>query len=321
MQNGLDEIFMYSLEKLQEKNMVQFDVIGVGHVSLDNLGIVESYPQLDQRVRMNDFLRQGGGEVATALVTLARLGAKVSFVGKVGDDESGEFICKEFIQEGVDISQLVKEKGKMSLTAFCIIDRKSGKRTIFWYKNLSPLKLNEIDPNFLCQGKILHLDAHEPETAYDAASYFRQHTEGRKIVLDIDDWDEQREKLVNLTDVLIGSETFARNFHSSNPIFALERIAALGPQIVILTQGEKGCLGKVGNETFQVPGYHIDVIDTTGCGDVFHGAFVFGLLKDWDISYTARFANAVAALKCTKLGGRTGIPNLAQTQEFMKKHQ
>ncbi|HCU22848.1 MAG TPA: carbohydrate kinase family protein [Candidatus Atribacteria bacterium] len=299
--------------------MPQFDVVGVGHVSLDNLGIVETYPQLDQRVRMNDFLRQGGGEVATALVTLARLGAKVSFVGKVGDDESGEFICKEFIQEGVDISQLVKEKGKMSLTAFCIIDQMSGKRTIFWYKNLTPLRLNEIDPDFLCQGKILHLDAHEPETAYEAARYFREHAEGRRIVLDIDNWDKQREKLVALTDVLIGSETFAKNFHPTNPYIALEKVAALGPKVVILTQGERGCLGKAGNENFQVPGYQVDVVDTTGCGDVFHGAFVFGLLKNWDMVYTARFANAVAALKCTKLGGRSGIPNLTQTQEFMEK--
>ncbi|HHT10134.1 MAG TPA: PfkB family carbohydrate kinase, partial [Atribacter sp.] len=256
--------------------MLQFDVVGVGHVALDNLGIVESYPQLDQRIRLKDFLRQGGGEVATALVTLARLGAKVSFVGKVGDDESGEFLSKEFLQEGVDISQLVKEKGKMSLTAFCIIDQKSGKRTIFWYKNLTPLKLDEIDPDFLCQGEILHLDAHEPETAYDAARYFREHTEGRRIVLDIDNWDEQREKLVTLTDVLIGSETFAKNFHPTNPNIALEKVAALGPKAVILTQGEKGCMGKVGKETFHVPGYQVNVVDTTGCGDVFHGAFVFG---------------------------------------------
>ena len=301
--------------------MPQFDVIGVGHVALDNLGIVEFYPQLDQRIRLKDFLRQGGGEVATALVTLARLGAKVSFIGKVGDDEAGEFLLKEFLQEGVDISYLVKEKGKISLTAFCVIDQKSGKRTIFWYKNLTPLRLDEIDPDFLCLGKILHLDAHEPETAYDAARYFREHTEGRRIVLDIDDWDEPRKKLVALTDVLIGSETFARNFHPNNPNIALEEVAALGPQIIIFTQGEKGCMGKVGKEIFQIPGYQVDVIDTTGCGDVFHGAFVFGLLKEWDILYTARFANAVAALKCTQLGGRTGIPNLSQTQEFMEKNK
>ena len=114
--------------------MPQFDVVGVGHVALDNLGIVETYPQLDQRIRLKDFLRQGGGEVATALVTLARLGAKVSFIGKVGDDESGEFLTKEFLQEGVDVSQLVKEKGKMSLTAFCVIDELSGKELFFGIK-------------------------------------------------------------------------------------------------------------------------------------------------------------------------------------------
>ena len=298
--------------------MIRFDVIGVGHVAIDNLGIVPSYPQLDQRVRMTEYLRQGGGEVATALVTMARLGARVSFIGKVGDDESGRFLCDEFDHEGVDISQLIIEKGRSSLTAFCIIDRQSGKRTIFWYKDLSPLKLDDIDPDFLCQGKILHLDAHEPETALEAAGYFRKKT-GRKIVLDIDDWDDSREKLVGLVDVLIGSETFARNFHPTDPTQAAEKIAALGPEIVILTQGDKGCFGKMGNLTFQVPGYQVKVVDTTGCGDVFHGAFVFGLLKEWDVQHAARFANAVAALKCTKLGGRTGIPNLTQAQEFMEK--
>ncbi len=297
--------------------MIQFDVIGVGHVAADSLGIVPSYPQLDQRVRMTEFLRQGGGEVATALVTMARLGAKVSFVGKVGDDEPGRFVCNEFVEEGVDISQVVVEKGGSSLTAFCIIDQKSGKRTIFWYKNLSPLRLDELDPSFLCLGKILHLDAHEPETALESARYFHEKT-GRKIVLDIDDWDAAREKLVRQVDVLIGSETFARNFHPTDPAIAAEKIAAYGPEIVIITLGDKGCLGRVGNQTFYVPGFKVTVVDTTGCGDVFHGAFVFGLLRGWDIRYTARFANAVAAIKCTKLGGRTGIPNLSMALAFIE---
>ena len=139
--------------------------------------------------------------------------------------------------------------------------------------------------------------------------------------MDIDDWDEARKKVVSLVDVLIGSETFAHNFHPSDSVAALKKIAALGPEVVILTQGERGCLGKVGNDIFQIPGYKVNVIDTTGCGDVFHGAFVFGFLRGWDIHYTARFANAVAALKCTKLGGRTGIPNLVQAEEFMEKNR
>ncbi|MEI6158102.1 MAG: PfkB family carbohydrate kinase, partial [Atribacterota bacterium] len=273
------------------------------------------YPELDVRMRKLELKRQGGGEAPTALVTLARLGMKTSFIGKIGDDEPGSFILSGLAEEGVDTSHMVVEKGVSSIIAFCIIEKGSGKRTIVWYKELKPLEQYDFDPEFLCSGKILHLDHHEPESATIAASLFK--STGRPIVLDIDSYDYRMEQLLSLVDVAIGSENFARCFNPNHYEEAVQKIHHMGPKIVVLTLGEKGCLCYDGVESFIEPGFSVDVVDTTGCGDVFHGAFIYGLLQKWDLRTTARFSNAMAALKCTKLGGRTGIPNRQQVETFL----
>ncbi len=293
------------------------DVIGIGHCAADFLGVVPYYPSLDERVRMIEFHRQGGGETATALVTLARLGVSTSFIGKIGDDDLGRFILNEFEKEGVDTSHIVVEKGAFSLCAFCIIDKESGKRTIFWYKGLKPLAQEALDIEFILSGKILLIDEHEPEAAIVAAKCFRK--AGKTIVLDIDDINPQLEKLVSLADVVIGSEFFAKNFTDSNDYFeAAEKIALLGAKIVVITLGEEGCLCYSKEDKFIQPAFEVNVLDTTGCGDVFHGAFIYGLLKNWDLRRIAVFSNAVAAIKCKKIGGRMGIPSIKEVEEFLK---
>lgn len=294
-----------------------FDVIGIGHSAADFLGVVPYYPSIDERIRIMEFSRQGGGEAATALVTLSRLGATTSFVGKIGDDDFGRFILTEFGKEKVDTSHIVVEKGAFSLFAFCIIDKESGKRTIFWYKGMKPLMPEELDEEFILSAKILHLDQYEIEADIEAAQRFKE--AGKTVVLDIDTINPPLERLVKLVDVVIGSEVFAKNFTSNNNYFeAVERISSLGPKVVVITLGAKGCLCKSNGNTFIQPTFEVDVADTTGCGDVFHGAFIYGLLQKWDLKRIAIFSNAVAAIKCTKIGGRAGIPTLKEVEEFLK---
>jgi len=292
-----------------------FDAIGVGHVSVDYLGIIPRYPGLDERMRIMELQRQGGGEVATALVTLARLGASVSFVGKVGDDELGSFTLCEFAKEGVDTSHIVVERGSSSILAFCLVEKESGKRTIFWYKELNPFTEKDLDKDFLLSGRILHLDHHEPEVAIMAASLFKP--SGKTIVLDVDSLDPGVEELLRLVDVAIGSENLARFFNEKDYFDAARKIAQYGPKIVVLTLGDKGCLCYGDNQSFIDPGFKVKVVDTTGCGDVFHGAFIYGLLQGWNLRKIARFSNAVAAIKCTKLGGRAGIPTRKEAEDFL----
>ena len=298
-----------------EKKM--FDVIGLGASACDFLGVVPHYPAIDERLRMLEIHRQGGGEAATALVTLSRLGIKTSFVGKIGDDEMGRFIINEFKKENVDTSHIVVEKGGSSIFAFSIVDKETGKRTILWHKRMKPLAPDEMNEEFMLSAKILHVDQHEPEAAIVAARWFK--VAGRTVVLDIDSIDSRLQMLVRSADVVIGSEVFAKNFASGDDYFeAAENVSSFGPETVVFTLGEKGCLCRSKGDAFMQPAFEVDVVDTTGSGDVFHGAFIYGILQNWDLRKIAEFSNAVAAMKCRRIGGRAGIPTRKEVDKFLE---
>jgi sulfofructose kinase len=190
------------------------EVVGIGHCAMDFLGIIPYYPPLDARVCLEKLYRQGGGEAATAMVTLARLGVPVAFVGKVGDDEIGSVIRDELNQENVNASQLVIQPGGQSLWAFGAVDKKSGKRTLFWHKNLTPLLPSDLDYDFIQSARILHCDQHEPQASLVAAEFFKK--AGKTVVLDIDDFNPQLEKILCLDDIVVGSEVFAHLFDQKN---------------------------------------------------------------------------------------------------------
>ena len=175
------------MSKVRDSDNKMFDVVGLGASACDFLGVVPHFPAMDERLRMLEVSRQGGGEAATAMVTLTRLGMKASYVGKVGDDEMGKFIIDEFRKEGVDTSHVVVKKGGLSVFAFAIVDKETGKRTILWHKQLKLLAPDELDEEFMLSAKILLVDYHEPEAAITAARWFRE--AGKTVVLDIDTID------------------------------------------------------------------------------------------------------------------------------------
>lgn len=298
--------------------MKKFDVIGVGYSSVDYLGIVEEYPPpSDIKMPMTQFIKQGGGPVATALVALSRLGAKTAFVGKMGDDEFGNFMKEELKKENVDISHVVTEPGASSQFAFIIVDRATGKRTILWSQsNVSQLKESEIHGDFITSASILHLDGLQMEAALVSARWAKE--AGMTVVLDGDTLRPGIDELVKLTHILITSQHFALQFTGEKSIDdAINKMRSLGPRIVGVTLGNEGSVIYWEGNKIHKPAFKVDVVDTTGAGDVFHGAFIYGLLKNWDIEKTAEFANAVAAMKCRKLGGRAGIPNLEEALAFI----
>ncbi|MDO8585670.1 MAG: PfkB family carbohydrate kinase [Armatimonadota bacterium] len=297
--------------------MKPFDVIGIGYAAVDYLGVVPHYPELDEKVRMVDFARQGGGPVATATVTLARLGARASYVGKVGDDDFGEYILRQLQAEGVDTSRVIVERGEQSRFSFIIVDKNTGKRTIIWKTLDSPLRVDELDREHVLSGGILHLDGHEQEAALAAARWAND--AGIPVSLDAGSVHPNTEELLSYVDVLVASHKFAQDFTGkSDPVAAVRDMARGRTRVSVVTSGEDGCVCKDGKVEFHIPAFQVDVVDTTGAGDVFHGAFVYGMLQDWDLRRTAEFAAAAAAIKCTKLGGRAGIPTLPETLAFLR---
>jgi sugar/nucleoside kinase (ribokinase family) len=194
-----------------------------------------------------------------------------------------------------------------------------GRSFLAVFGSCNPLEPENIPEEYIASARYVHFYQITPATVY-AAKLARER--GIKTAFDGDVYEKITEDNLDLIDILIGSEFFYverfkdREFKNLREnCFALKR---RGPEIVVITLGSRGCAGVYGNTYFESPGFPVEVVDTTGAGDVFHGAFLFGLLKGYDVEYTARFANAVSAIKCTRQGGRAGIPELATANRFLE---
>lgn len=297
---------------------MNYDVVGLGQCCIDYLGAVKHYPDINEKEEVSDLTIQGGGPVATAMVTLSRLGASTSFIGKISDDYFGDLIKDGLISEFVNIDHIIVEKDKRSQFAFIVIEKKTGKRTVLWSRaTVSPLRPEEINRGTINTSKVLLLDGLEKEGSLAAAEYARD--AGVTVVVDAGSMREGVLALVNLSDYFIASDDFARQFSRANdPKTAAIELLGLGAKTVIVTLGEKGSICVTSEIYFYQPAFKVKAVDTTGCGDVFHGAFIFGLLQKWDLNETMRFASATAALKCRKIGGRTAIPDLRDVEEFLE---
>lgn len=294
-------------------------VIGLGQCSLDLLGQLDSYPQLDEKVELSSLLMQGGGPVATALVTLARLGVPVAMVGAVGDDRFGRQIVHGLSTEKVDCTYLVQSPGASSQVAFIAVDD-AGHRNIFWHRGTASPSLPESWRESLPVAvRVLHLDGLHLAAATAAAQLARR--QAVTTVLDAGTLRPGMEALLPLIDHLVVSEQFARQILGrDDPAAALACLAAYGARTVCITLGARGslALGRDGRVVVQ-PALPVAVVDTTGCGDVFHGGFIYSLLQGWDLPQTLRFAAACAALKTRALGGRTAIPSLPEVMSFLER--
>lgn len=299
--------------------MKKFDVMGVGICAVDYLGIVDEYPPpADRKILMSQFTIQGGGMVANALVALSRLGAKTAFVGKMGDDESGNLMQSQLTEENVDVSHVVIEPGASFNPVFVVVDQATGSRTIFVSKSkISPLRASELDRDFIVAARILYLDGIWMQAGLTAARWAKE--AGITVVLDGDVMLKGIDELVGLTDVLITSRSFAAVFTGVDDLEkAMCKMRSLGPEIVGITLGGDGCILSWEDNIHREPSFTVDVVDTTGAGDAFHGAFVYGMLQNWPLEKIARFANAVAAMKCRKLGARAGAPTLDEAMAFLR---
>jgi sulfofructose kinase len=295
----------------------KYDCLGLGVNAVDHLSLLDSYPALDDKVDVKRSSIQGGGPVPTAMVTLARLGARVGYVGKVGGDPDGEFVRSQLQKEGVDTRYLLVDKKIRTSRASIWIDKGSGKRTVALDRDRkNRLKRTELKFINSLSTRFLHLDAREVEINILAARWARK--QRAQVCLDVGSLRDGVEKVFPLVDHLVVSSRFACGFiRTSDPVEACRALMRRGFKTVVVTVGEEGCICGTENKLFRSPGFRVKVVDTTGAGDVFHGAFIYGLLKRWSLRRTARFANACAAIKCRKLGGRAGIPTLNEVDSFM----
>jgi ribokinase len=301
--------------------IIPMKVTGLGQCSLDHIFIVDSYPEPDTKKEMLQWTVAGGGPVATALVSLSRLGVSCRFCGIIGDDEAGEKISSSLKSENINLSGLIKRIDSTSQMAFIAVEESSGKRTIFWQRpSAKPLSPDEIPGDFLEDCDFLLVDGLMTEASMYAAKIAKKRN--IPVMLDAGRVRDGMIELAHICDYVVASEEFAREFAGNdedfNPENALDKMKSFGAKAATVTLGSDGSITVCKNEVFRTPAFAVDIVDTTGAGDVFHGGYIYGLLQRWDIRKVVRFASAFAALKCRKPGGRAGIPGLEEVEHLIE---
>ena len=303
---------------MQDK-LSKVKVLGLGQVCIDYLGSVPAYPQEDGKVEMQELLMQRGGPAATALVTLSRLGVPVSFIGCISDDAFGEKIKAHLIRDGVDISRLVIRPGYRSQFSFIAVNQEAASRTVFWRRGtMPPLTPGEVDLAPFIGARIFHTDGHPVEAATAGARQARDR--GMTVVMDVGTMRKGFRQLASLADVLIASERIWSPLAEPDypPEEALETLSTWGPGQVVITRGSGGSVGWDGTGVILQEAFPVRAKDTTGAGDVYHGAYIYGLLRGWDMQGCMRFAAAASAMKCRAMGTDKGIPTLDEIRSFLE---
>lgn len=292
------------------------EVVGIGLCTVDMLFVVPRPPVFGGLMQAAAYLRQGGGPVPTALVALARLGARTRFIGRVGDDPDGLFLKDELTAERVDTSRLQVEPGAQTRVALVLVDQATGERGFTARpETCRPLEPADLQREEIEAARVVHLDDAEP-VSIQAAEWARR--AGSLVVFDGTWGHEQLDQLLPLVDVPIVSEPFVEAWMpGAPPDQVVQRLRGYGARIAVLTLGARGCVVSWDEGTRAFPALPTEPVDTTGAGDAFHGGFIYGLLQDWPVDRTVYFASAVAALNCRRLGGRTGLPDRAAVERFL----
>jgi sugar/nucleoside kinase (ribokinase family) len=301
-----------------EKN--DFDAVGFGLNAVDHLIVVPEYPEFDTKVRFTEYEKSAGGQTASAMVSLQRLGLKTAYAGRFGSDEDGRFGLRAIEYEGVNLDFAEMIDGADNQIAFILIDSRSGERTIIWDRDerLS-YRPDEVPLELATRGRVLHLDAHDPPACAVMARVARDL--GTIITADIDNIYEGLPELLPLIDVLITSSAFPHRLTgiSDERASLVELKARFGCAIVGITMGARGALTYCNREFIESPAFKVPggCRDTTGAGDAFHGGFIYGMLNGEDLAACMKLGNAVAALKCRSLGARAALPTADELNEFL----
>jgi sugar/nucleoside kinase (ribokinase family) len=299
----------------------EFDVVGFGTNAVDYLIQVPGYPAFNSKVELTNYVQAAGGEIATTMAGLCRLGLKTAYIGRFGDDREGDFGLQTLRDEGVDVRFAEQISGARTQIAFIIIDERNGERTIIWKRDSKLAYTGKDAPAEAAKlGKILHFTPHDAGACLEMARAAK--SSNAIVSIDIDNIFEGIDEVLPLVDILITSAEFPRKLVgiADKKKSLLEMKKRFGCAVVGMTLGERGSLllcndQFIRTEGFKVPG---GCKDTTGAGDSFRVGLLYGVLKGKTVEESARLANAVAALKCRAVGARTSLPNEKELFELCK---
>ena len=302
--------------------MKNFDYIGIGFCSNDHLAVLPFIP-MDTKVRMLSHRIMGGGPAANSTAGAASLGLSAAFVGTVGDDADGDMILRDFRAQGVDTSMVKVRPGATSAIAYLWIEEKTGNRSCAWTREgLDELTADEINPEAIAAAKILHVDGHNAAGAIAAAKVARE--AGVLVNYDAGTHRDGMEELLGLADLMICSEEFILKLTGlKDAEEAVRQVwAKYRPKVCGATMGVRGSMAFNGKDFVRCPAFKVEkVVDTTGCGDLFHTGFAIRYLETQDLMECQRFGAAVSAIKCRGLSGRPpSAPTRAEVEAFLQAH-
>ncbi len=285
------------------------DVVGLGLNAMDTICVVPAFPQPNTKLHMREVRIEPGGQVATALTTCARFGLRARYIGSVGTDSWGVAQLSSLREENLEL-HIREVEGAASQVAIILVEEGVGERTILWRRAPAlQYPVAELRREWITSASILHLDGCDAAAALQAARWARE--SGMQIIIDIDEiYTDSTHELLRLVDYLIASKDFA-----DDPQELADRY---GCPVVGITRGAEGAVFWNRGHVMRSAAFKVPAVDTTGAGDVFHGAFIYGLIQKWDLEDVIRFAHAVAAMKCMQLGARRGIPRLSDVRKFLE---
>ena len=293
--------------------MKNVDVLCVGVTSYDFYFMLDHHPDPDEKTIADAFLSCGGGPAANAAVTIAKMGLSVALAGYLGNDLWGELHSKELKQSGVLTDWIVR--GNKPTPISTVLVKPDGKRSLVNYRiHNAALGQNTIDLSDI-KPKVILFDGHEPALSMELLEYAK--SENIKTVLDAGSVNPGTSLLFDKVDYLVCSEKFAGEITRFKEINkASVELFTLNKNVVI-TLGESGLIWKTNESNGKLPAFSVNAIDTTGAGDVFHGAFAGCLAMGMDWQEILKYSSAAAALSCTKAGGRPSIPGIEEVKSFL----
>lgn len=302
------------------ENAVRFDMVGVGLNATDTVLQIPHFPAYGGKVPFHGERYSVGGQVASAVVTCARLGLAAKYIGTVGDDERGRLQLESLESSGVDIEHVQRRRNCPNQSAYIVIDELTGERTVFWNRpECLTLHAEEISEEQITCARLLHIDGHDTRAVEHAARIAHEH--GIPVTVDVDTVYPGFDRVLPYVDYLIASSEFpARWTGMDDPFLALETIRTqFGMHTAAMTLGSHGALACCKDGFVYSPAFVVNCVDTTGAGDVFHGAFCYSVLQRMPMAEALAFSNAMAALNCTASGARGGIATLDQARTLMER--
>jgi ribokinase len=298
--------------------MKDYDVFGIGAITVDLIGKSAYWPSSGEKVRLDSFDIYDGGLTGTALVTVSRLGGKAAIAAKLGNSFWSQKSIEALKKEGVDISNIIRSEGSEPVISMIISNQEDLERNIFFSrKGVSyPFPDELSDQHWYEHTRVLLIDHGTGKAGVKAASLAAEH--GVEVVIDAERIEPHLEEMFDFCDHIVVSQDFARMYAGNDQLEkAIYSLRKKPEQHIVVTRGSRGLMGLYADKLFEVPGHSIKVVDTTGCGDVFHGAYALAIARGRSVRDAAEYANAAAALAATRTGGREGIPSSGELARFM----